>query len=133
MGAIESRYEKANVPSLGEIIYVKKGSKGDGSSWTSAFGDLYEAMAKASYDGKKHQIWVAAGTYYGDTTIAAIAAFPLGQGVCLYGGFAGNETSLAARDTAKNPTILDGQSKKRVIGQSYAFADSMAVVVDGSS
>ena len=131
MGAIESRYEKANVPSLGEIIYVKKGSKGDGSSWTSAFGDLYEAMAKASYDGKKHQIWVAAGTYYGDTTIAAIAAFPLGQGVCLYGGFAGNETSLAARDTAKNPTILDGQSKKRVIGQSYAFADSMAVVVDG--
>ena len=80
MGAIESQYEKANVPSLGEIIYVKKGSKGDGSSWTSAFGDLYEAMMMASYDGKKHQIWVAAGTYYGDTT-SSVSAFFLGQGV----------------------------------------------------
>ena len=53
------------------------------------------------------------------------------KGIDLYGGFAGNETSLSARDTAKNPTILDGKKARRVISQNYDFADSMAVVVDG--
>ncbi|MDD5996405.1 MAG: DUF1565 domain-containing protein, partial [Bacteroidales bacterium] len=130
MGAIESQYKIANVPSLGNVIYVKKGMNGDGSSWSSAFGDINEAIKIAACDGKKHQIWVAAGTYYGDTT-SGISVICLEKGVSLYGGFAGTETSLAARDTAKNPTIIDGKGVRRVITQNYGFADSMAVVIDG--
>ncbi|MEE1176512.1 MAG: right-handed parallel beta-helix repeat-containing protein, partial [Paludibacteraceae bacterium] len=130
MGAIESAYTKSPVlQKCGDIIYVKSGSKGDGTSWTSAFGDIQQAIFAASADGKKHQIWVAAGTYYGDTTLSTVVN--LAPGISLYGGFAGTETSLAARDTAKNPTIIDGKNQRRVITQNYGFADSMAVVVDG--
>ena len=130
MGAIESAHAKAPAyQKCGDIIYVKSGEKGDGSSWTSAFGDIQQAIFAASADGKKHQIWVAAGTYYGDTTLSTVVN--LAPGISLYGGFAGTETSLAARDTAKNPTIIDGKNQRRVITQNYGFADSMAVVVDG--
>ena len=130
MGAIESKYEKASVPSLGKVIYVKKGSNGDGSSWTSAFGDISKAVKIAACDGKKHEIWVAAGTYYGDT-ISGASAICIEKGISLYGGFAGNEKSLAARNSAKNLTILDGKNARRVITQNYSFADTMAIVVDG--
>ena len=130
MGAIESRHATVQAPTMGDILYVKQGSKGDGSSWKSALGEVGEAIRMASLDGRKHQIWVAAGTYYGDTT-SSRSAFFLERGISLYGGFAGNETSLSARDTAKNPTILDGKNARRVISQNYDFADSMAVVVDG--
>ncbi|MEE1258974.1 MAG: choice-of-anchor Q domain-containing protein [Paludibacteraceae bacterium] len=129
MGAIESSHKKAPALKSNEIVYVKSGSNGDGTSWESAFGDIPQAIFAASADGKKHQIWVAAGTYYGDTTLSTVVN--LAPGISLYGGFAGNEKSLAARDTANNPTILDGKNKRRVITQNYGFADSMAVVVDG--
>ena len=95
MGAIESAYTKAPAfKKCGDIIYVKSGSDGDGSSWTSAFGDINKAMLSASADGKRHQIWVAAGTYYGDTTLSTVVN--LAKGISLYGGFKGTETSLAA-------------------------------------
>ncbi|GEM_PF-1745402 len=129
MGAIESSHTKAPSFTCGDIVYVKEGATGNGSSWQSAFGNVQKAIVAASADGKKHQIWVAAGTYYGDTTLNMVVN--LASGISLYGGFAGNETSLAARDTAKNPTILDGMGKRRVISQNYGFVDSMAVVVDG--
>ena len=129
LGAIESQYKKATTQSVGEIIYVKEGATGDGSSWKSAFGDVSEAIKVAELDGKKHQIWVASGTYYGDTTMSTVVR--LTRDISLYGGFVGNETSLAARDTAKNPTVLDGMNKRRVITQNYDFPDSSAIVVDG--
>ncbi len=129
MGAIESSHKKAPVLKSNEIVYVKSGSNGDGTSWESAFGDIPQAIFAASADGKKHQIWVAAGTYYGDTTLSTVVN--LAPGISLYGGFAGNEKSLSARDTANNPTILDGKNARRVVTQDYGFADSMAVVVDG--
>ena len=129
MGAIESSHTSAQTSTCGDIVYVKAGAKGNGSSWQSAFGDIQSAIFAASVDGKKHQIWVAAGTYYGDTTLNT--ALNLASGVSLYGGFAGNETSLAARDVAKNPTILDGQKRRRVLTQNAEFSQSMACVVDG--
>ena len=129
IGAIESSHTKTPVLKSGEIVYVKSGSNGDGTSWESAFGDIPQAIFAASADGKKHQIWVAAGTYYGDTTLSTVVN--LAPGISLYGGFAGNEKSLAARDTANNPTILDGKNARRVVTQNYGFSDSMAVVVDG--
>ena len=129
LGAIESSHAKAPVLKSGDIIYVKSGSEGDGTSWETAFGDIQQAIFAASADGKKHQIWVATGTYYGDTTLSTVVN--LAPGISLYGGFSGNEKTLAARDTANNPTILDGKNARRVITQNYGFADSMAVVVDG--
>ncbi len=87
-------------------IYVKDGSNGNGQSWENAYGDLQKALKAAK---KGDQIWVAAGmyvpTYDGDRNIA----FILVEGVSMYGGFAGFETSPGERDLTLNQTILSGE------------------------
>jgi hypothetical protein len=57
------------------------------------------------------QIWVASGTYYpqhiaGDGTTDRDKAFVLVEGVKVYGGFAGTETAINQRDTAKNDIVM---------------------------
>ena len=62
-------------------------------------------------------VWVAAGTYYGDS-IAEHNAFTMIDGVNVYGGFVGNEPAdydLSLRDFETNKTILDGQNVQRVV------------------
>ena len=54
------------------------------------------------------EIWVAGGTYKPGASGARTATFQLRNGVAVYGGFAGTETSRAARDWAANPTLLSG-------------------------
>jgi hypothetical protein len=83
---------------------------GDGSSWENAFPSLQAALASAPTGA---EIWVAAGTYYPDDGPGLTAGNPAhtfhpGQGVKLYGGFAGNETLAAQRDPKRNRTILSG-------------------------
>lgn len=53
------------------------------------------------------QIWVAAGRYVGNFTLALE--------VEVYGGFTGTETALAQRDWTANPTILDGNQMGSVV------------------
>jgi len=100
----------------GTVRYVKPAASGtgDGSSWANASADL-QAMLNASTDGDS--VWVAAGTYFpaalppGTTTPTTTSrdfAFYVPAGVKLYGGFAGNELTLSARNLAANTTILDG-------------------------
>ncbi|MDO4525230.1 MAG: choice-of-anchor Q domain-containing protein [Bacteroidales bacterium] len=127
MGAIESSFtERATV---GSIIYVKAGSDGSGLSWDDALGEINQAVTLASTTGNRHDIWVAKGTYLGDTSL--ISAISLSAGVNLYGGFAGTESSLDERSPKTNVTIIDGRYKRRCIIQNYDFADSLAIVVDG--
>jgi hypothetical protein len=82
----------------------------DGSSWESAFIFLQDALAQAT---SGDEIWVAAGTYRPDqgagvATFDRDASFRLVEGVKLYGGFSGGETSVGQRDIEANPTILYG-------------------------
>jgi predicted outer membrane repeat protein len=80
-----------------------------GGSWSEAFASVDTALSAATDGGC--EIWVAAGTYYpvadpyGDPHYAS---FHLVSGVDLYGGFAGNESSLEQRDINANETILSG-------------------------
>ena len=76
--------------------------KNDGSSWEDAFLDLTEALSTAD---PGDQIWVAAGLY---TPPNAQSSFNLGDGIALYGGFAGGESDLSERDWLNNLTILSG-------------------------
>jgi len=75
-----------------------------GTSWADAFTTLQPALAAAQ---PGDQIWVAAGTYVGNFTLAVE--------VGLYGGFAGTETELTQRDWKANPTILDGNLTGSVV------------------
>ena len=91
----------------GAIYYVTETGAGtkDGSSWENAGNDVNVAITNmyntSGVDDR--QVWIAAGTYKGN---ANNVAFPMLAGVTVYGGFAGNETSLAQRDIENNKTIL---------------------------
>ena len=112
------------VPDAGGIVYVKKGSTGNGSSWTNAAGELADAMRSArlyndATPGTVTEIWVAKGTYhpkytydnmYGTSATNRDNTFLIVNNVKMYGGFAGNETSLSQRNLSitSNASILSG-------------------------
>ena len=117
------------------IIYVDQDANGsaDGSSWDNAYTNLQDALANANTG---QQIWVASGTY---TPIDGIAqenlpadvtasSFQMVNGVHIYGGFAGNETSILERNVADNPTILSGN-----IGDIDSSTDNISCVVKAAS
>jgi len=71
------------------IIYVKTDGLGDGSSWANAMGSLQDAMNASNYGD---EVWVAAGTYLTPGN-QVDSSFTLVNGVSIFGGFAGTETS----------------------------------------
>ncbi|MGD9125921.1 MAG: choice-of-anchor Q domain-containing protein [Planctomycetia bacterium] len=94
-------------------------SGGNGFSWATAYDDLQDALAQAAAfntDGDTTndvtQIWIAEGTYYPSTELepgdARSASFSLVDGVALYGGFTGTETTTEERDLETHVTTLSG-------------------------
>lgn len=94
-----------------DIIYVDKDRRGGiqtGMSWDAAYTDLQDALNTARHCDC-NQIWVAEGTYKPTTDVYDDeATFELVDGVPLYGGFAGTETSLRQRNWMLNDTTLTG-------------------------
>jgi len=107
-----------------DIIYVSTSSPwspGTGMSWRSAYIDLQDALERAR-SGYGSEIWVAKGIYYTHTDLDPKywpVSFELVDGVDIYGGFAGNETSRNQRNWVTNEVIFEG-----VIGDStYSSTD----------
>jgi hypothetical protein len=91
-----------------KTIYVDAGVQGgntDGTSWGNAYPDLTSGIMEAVYGDT---VWVARGTYFPTTGSSRFASFTLFNGIRLFGGFAGTETSLTERDWQANPTVLSG-------------------------
>ncbi len=89
---------------------------GDGTTWSTAFDTLDEALAVARAGD---QVWVAQGVYSPATLIDPAdmstpstdpldATFYIRKSVEVYGGFAGYETTLAERKKLFDQTILTG-------------------------
>lgn len=101
------------VQAAGNRYYVRGNGGNDsnnGASWNQAFKNLQRALSSASAGD---EIWVAKGVYYPDNggiypLDSRSANFTLPNAVKIFGGFAGTESSLSARNTAANPTILSG-------------------------
>ncbi|MBX2949158.1 MAG: T9SS type A sorting domain-containing protein [Crocinitomicaceae bacterium] len=120
--------------SLGSLLksyattyYVNAAASGtqNGLSWENAFTSLQTALSSVVYGD---EIWVAAGQYKPTTSTTRTTAFVLRDGVNMYGGFAGNETSIAERNIAGNPTVLNGD-----IGQAGETSDNSYNVIRGSN
>lgn len=109
------------------IRYVDLSATGanDGTSWNNAFTDLQSALSIAAAGD---QIWVAAGTYRPTTGVNRNVSFVLKNGVSIYGGFAGTETSRVQRDYQGNVTTLSGD-----IGVLDDASDNSFHVVVGSN
>jgi len=106
IGAYESSYHFATMPDANGVVYVKKGSTGNGSSWSNALGELADALRAAKTSTGIQQIWVANGIYKplyhasdlsGPSTTEKNNAFVMVNNVQLYGGFNGTETAIDQR------------------------------------
>jgi len=99
------------------VLFVKADtpSGGDGTSWSTAYNDLQNALtAAAGSGGTTTEIWVASGTYRPsartDIGLPRHESFQLKNGLSILGGFTGIETSRYQRneDPATNNTVLSG-------------------------
>lgn len=105
------------------IRYVKPVATGtgDGSSWENASGNLQnmiDELAKNNPQNLPGEVWVAAGTYVPQVQVISgttySASFLMRDGISVYGGFAGDESSKQEREVSKMPwnfvnkTILEG-------------------------
>lgn len=117
-------YEYQAIPAS-RIRYVKpEGSDmNSGDSWGTAYRTIQHAIdALAATPGMPGEVWVAAGIYEPTTYLEDNpnypASFRMSDGISVYGGFAGTETSKAEREIKAggmpwdfaNVTILQGQS-----------------------
>ncbi len=128
LGAYE--YQGLNIaPDANNILYVNSGVTGGnglGNSWANALKNLADALKYAKqqqqannaiYNTTPLKIYVAKGTYKplyspGKDNFGVDAgrdnSFLLVPNAAIYGGFAGNETSLEQRNLRTNQTILSG-------------------------
>jgi len=97
------------------VVFVDQNAAGagDGSNWADAYLDLQSALDAAEQAaGEIREVWVAAGTYKPSKRTnpddPRSATFSLLDGVSLYGGFAGTETSIDDRDLDAHAAILSG-------------------------
>lgn len=117
-------YEYQAIPAS-RIRYVKPGGSdmNSGDSWKAAYRTIQHAIdALAATPGMPGEVWVAAGTYEPTTYLEDNpnypASFRMSDGISVYGGFEGKETSKANREIKAggmpwdfaNVTILQGQS-----------------------
>ncbi|MCP4381961.1 MAG: hypothetical protein GY798_11210, partial [Hyphomicrobiales bacterium] len=109
-------------------VYVNASSKAadpDGKTWASAFRELQAGIDAAAK--RESTVWLAAGVYVPSAN-ARDASFELRPGVAVYGGFAGSEDKLDARDWKANVSVLSGQ-----IGTSGTVAKNSYHVVIGAN
>lgn len=117
VGAYEYQYLPAT-----RIRYVKPTATGtgDGSSWDNASGDLQKMiddLADNNVSQQAGEVWVAAGTYKPQSQLISgmnySASFRMRDGISVYGGFEGDETSKQERAKGtmpwdfKNVTVLE--------------------------
>ena len=106
------------------VCYVNASAGGanNGASWADAYTDLQSALGASPCS----EAWVAAGTYKPTGGTDRTLNFTLKNGVALYGGFVGTESTRADRDPAANLTTLSGD-----IGTPGDAADNSYHVVSG--
>lgn len=120
-------YEYQPMPT-DRILRVKAGadaSVANGLTWETAYPNVQDAInALYGHGGQgEGEVWVAAGDYVPTELLvsgeAATAAFIMRDGISVYGGFAGNETSRAERAKAGDMP-WQYASRTRFVGSGYS-------------
>lgn len=87
------------------VYHVTTTGVGAGGTWATASSNLVGILAAAQ---TSDEVWVRSGVYKASSGTDETATFAISTGVGLYGGFAGGETALSARDWTVNRTTLSG-------------------------
>lgn len=113
--------------SSAETIFVDPGATGsnNGTSWNNAYTSLHNALANA---GPGDHVWVVGGTFLPEApedvafeSLTRARTFVLKEGVELFGGFAGTESSLTQRpELGTVETILSGDLSDDDDQQAYS-------------
>jgi len=82
----------------------------DGVTWDTAFTTIQPAIEAAYEAGLHCEVWVAAGEY--DEERSDSGSLLMREGVDVYGGFTGTETSRDQRDWETHLTVIDGSSAR---------------------
>jgi hypothetical protein len=108
--------------SASSVLYAAPTATGsaDCSSWANAC-TLQTALTNAT---SGNQIWVRQGVHRPGSS--QTDTFTLKNGVAVYGGFAGTETSLAQRDWQTNVTVLSGDINQDDITDANGVVTSTA-------
>ena len=103
----------------------------DGTSWSTAYPDLQDALAEAE---GVDEIWMADGTYHPTDDLDETVSFIVSgaqNGLQIYGGFVGTETERSERDVAGNPpAVLDGVLLRSSLG---TVNSDRVIVLDGTT
>ncbi|KAA0991953.1 choice-of-anchor Q domain-containing protein [Dyadobacter aurulentus] len=124
IGALESLYGNLSsvlTPNSDGVLFVKKGGagSGNGDSWDNAAPEVADALFAGQFKPEIFEIWVAGGTYlplYRPDNLSnadpkdQANTFLMVDGISLYGGFAGTETTREERNPGltANASILSG-------------------------
>jgi hypothetical protein len=99
-----------STPSGIRYITVSGAGLEDGSSWANAYNGTQ--LQTAIWETGVTQVWVAKGTYKPTTGANRSISFQMKNGVAIYGGFAGTESTISERvnfgNGQTNETILSG-------------------------
>lgn len=121
-------YEFQAVPADRILRVAPDGNDGnDGSDWGNALRSVQEAINRLAERGQGGEVWVKAGTYQpsvymsGESTDRS-AAFVMKDGVSVYGGFEGNETTRVERDTKKGSMPWQYKHSTVFVGNAYGGA-----------
>ena len=91
-------------------LFVTQNGAGaqNGNSWANAFSaSTLQSAINSAQAGD--EIWVACGTYFPTNTLDRTQSFSMRNGISIYGGFLGTETSLSQRDlTCSSCSVLSG-------------------------
>jgi xylan 1,4-beta-xylosidase len=103
-----------------KIVYVsREGNNSNGSSWENAYTSLQRAIDNTP---DKSQFWISKGTYDSSVRI------DLREAIYIFGGFVGNEKSLAERNIDANPVILNGRKNEKHV---LSITTSKYIRIDG--
>lgn len=117
-------YEFQAIPAS-RIRYVKTdgNDNADGLSWATAYKSVQKAINElAAQPGVPGEVWVAAGTYEPTELIngnGTPASFRMYDGISLYGGFAGTETTKSERAREESGMPWDFTNKTVLQGNTY--------------
>lgn len=125
IGAYE--YQPIDASRIRYVMPTVKGT-GDGSSWDNASNDLQKMIDELAAGGTSAaEVWVAAGTYTPKSQLisgtAYSASFRMRDGVSVYGGFKGTESSKLDRDREKGTMPWDFTYETILEGSYYDHSD----------